>query len=64
MTEPSNLSQRLQEGYHDTHWATEVNYVTDNGRIIMEAIRQKNAITVTHGSFKSEIGTFAYAIEG
>ncbi len=64
MNKPLNLSQRLQEGHQDACWATEVHYMMDHGLIIMEAIRQGYAITVTDGPFKSDASTSAYVIGG
>ena len=45
-------------------WAVQNWIATDNGRTIAEAIKSGKAIAVSDGSYKNNLGTAAFVIEG
>jgi hypothetical protein len=60
----STLKQRISNGDEGWKWAVEKFAVTDGGRALADAIRLGHAIAVSDGSYKDELGTAAYVLEG
>jgi hypothetical protein len=60
----TTLEDAIESLPSSQQWAFQHFKCTDNGLTIAEAIRQGTAIAVSDGSFKNELGTAAFVIEG
>jgi hypothetical protein len=59
-TEPTTFVDSLKTHPQDAQWALRDIKLTDNGRIIAQAIRDGTAIAVSNGSFKDYFGTASW----
>jgi hypothetical protein len=60
----STLKQRISNGEEGWKWAVKKFAATDDGREVADAIRLGHAIAVSDGSYKDNLGTAAYVLEG
>lgn len=61
--DPNSFYQYLQQQPADSHWATQHIMTTDNAYIIAAAIATHQAVAVSDGSLKNQLGTPAFVIE-